>query len=145
MLKKNCTNKYPFFWDAEFFFHSFKAWFLFKKKYKKSKMSRNMQKSYIIRSQTRHTHGKMSLHEIDVYPNHLSLHMYGLSGSYYTIDIQEGQKITCNCRDRMLVESICEHVGFVLQNVFKIEEIPIKAYTVTSQDYQHALNPYDSK
>jgi hypothetical protein len=102
-----------------------------------------MKKSCIIRSRTRFNPGKISLHEIDVYPDHLSFHMYGSSGFYYTIDIQEGQKITCSCKKPY--SSICEHVEFVLQKVFKLEEIPIETYIVTSKDCEHALNPYDDE
>lgn len=104
-----------------------------------------MQKLCIIRSRTRQERGKMSLHEIDVYTDHLSLHLYGSSGSYYTINIQEGQKMMCSCRNRILVPSICEHEAFVLEKVFKVEEIPIETYVVTHKDYQRALDPYESK
>lgn len=104
-----------------------------------------MKKLCIIRSRTTHERGKMSLHEIDVYDDHLFLKLYGLSGSCYAITIQEGENIICSCREIMFVPSICEHVAFVLDKVFKIEEIPIKTYVVTHNDYEHTLDPYDDK
>lgn len=105
-------------------------------------MNDNMQKSCIIRSRSKHERGKMSLHEIDVYRDHLLLKIYGASTACYTIHIQEGRNIMCSCRQHALVPSICEHSAFVLETVFETEEIPIETYVVTSKDYQRALNPY---
>ena len=104
-------------------------------------------KCYIICSRTNHKRGTMSLHEFSVYPNYVNLSIYGASGSVYYIKIQEGELITCSCKDRLisvLHPSICEHVAFVLEKVFKVNDIPVETYTISKADFQCALNPYDN-